>query len=71
VSIGAIKAYEKEYPRLSVVQLDAHADLRDSFEGTPYNHACIMRHFAGRIPTLQVGIRSYSREEAEFIRRSG
>jgi len=68
VSIGAIKAYERKYPRLSVVQLDAHADLRDSFEGTPYNHACIMRHFAGRIPTLQVGIRSYSREEAEFIR---
>ena len=68
VSIGAIRAYEKAYPRLSVVQLDAHADLRESFEGTPYNHACVMRHFAGRIPTLQVGIRSYSPEEAEFIR---
>jgi agmatinase len=68
VSIGAIKAYEKKYPRLSVVQLDAHGDLRRSFEGSEYNHACIMRHFAGRIPTLQVGIRSYCQEEAEFIR---
>ena len=67
VSIGAIRAYEKRYPKLSVVQLDAHGDLRKSFEGSEYNHACIMRHFAGRIPTLQVGIRSYCQEEAEFI----
>jgi agmatinase len=71
VSIGAIKAYEKKYPRLSVVQLDAHGDLRKSFEGSEYNHACVMRHFAGRIPTLQVGIRSYCQEEAEFIRVRG
>jgi agmatinase len=68
VSIGAIKAYEKKYPGLSVVQLDAHGDLRQSFEGSEYNHACVMRHFAGRIPTLQVGIRSYCQEEAGFIR---
>ncbi len=68
VSIGAIRAYEQKYPRLSVVQLDAHGDLRDTFEGSDHNHACIMRHFAGRIPTLQVGIRSLSKEEADFIR---
>ena len=67
VSIGAIKAYEKRYPKLSVVQFDAHGDLRKSFEGSDHNHACIMRHFAGRIPSLQLGIRSYSEEEAEFI----
>jgi N1-aminopropylagmatine ureohydrolase len=71
VSIGAIRAYEKKYPRLSVVQLDAHGDLRESFEGSPYNHACIMRHFAGRIPTLQIGIRSMSKEEGDFIREHG
>ena len=68
VSIGAIRAYEKAHPRLSIVQLDAHGDLRRSFEGSEYNHACVMRHFAGRIPTLQIGIRSMCREEAEFIR---
>lgn len=68
VSIGAIRAYEKVHPRLSVVQLDAHADLRESYEGSAYNHACIMRHFAGRIPTLQLGIRSMSKEEGDFIR---
>jgi N1-aminopropylagmatine ureohydrolase len=67
VSIGAIRAYEKRFPKMGVVQLDAHGDLRKSFEGSEYNHACIMRHFAGRIPTLQVGIRSYCQEEAEFI----
>jgi len=69
VSVGAIRAYLKAHPRLSVVQLDAHGDLRDSFEGSRYNHACIMRRVAEeRIPTLQVGIRSLSKEEAEFIR---
>jgi agmatinase len=68
VSIGAIRAYEEKYPGLSVVQLDAHGDLRNSFEGSDHNHACIMRHFAGRIPTLQVGIRSLSKEEADFIK---
>ncbi|HEU4400885.1 MAG TPA: agmatinase [Candidatus Polarisedimenticolia bacterium] len=68
VSVGAIRAYERKYPRLSVVQLDAHGDLRDSFEGSIYNHACVMRRFAGRLPTLQIGIRSLSKEEADFIR---
>lgn len=70
VSIGAIRAYEKTYPRLSVVQLDAHGDLRDTYEGSDHNHACIMRRFAGRIPTLQIGIRSMSKEEAVFIREA-
>src|SRR5213594_188303 len=46
VSVGAIRAYLKAYPRLSVVQLDAHGDLRDSYEGSSYNHACIMRRVA-------------------------
>ncbi len=68
VSIGAIRAYEKKYPKLSVVQLDAHGDLRKSYEGSPYNHACVMSHFAGRIPTLQVGIRSMSKEEGDWVR---
>lgn len=70
VSIGAIRAYEAKHPRLSIVQLDAHGDLRDTFEGTPYNHACIMRRFAGRVPTLQVGIRSICKEERDFIREA-
>jgi agmatinase len=52
------------------VQLDAHADLRDSFEGTPYSHASAMRRVIdnGGGPVLQLGIRSLSVDEAEFIK---
>lgn len=52
------------------VQLDAHADLRDEYEGTPYSHASAMRRVIdnGGGPVLQLGIRSLSSDEAEFIR---
>lgn len=54
---------------LGVVQLDAHADLRDSFEGTPWSHASVLRRIVEEgLPTLGVGIRSLSRPEAELIR---
>ncbi|MEK7283894.1 MAG: agmatinase [Acidobacteriota bacterium] len=68
VAVGAIMAYHKKHPRLSVIQLDAHGDLRSTYEGSEFNHACAMHHFAGRLPTLQVGIRSISREERDLIR---
>lgn len=71
VSIGAMRAYEKAFPGMSIVQLDAHGDLRRSFEGSAYNHACVMSHFAGRLPTLQIGIRSMCREEGELARDKG
>ena len=56
----------------SVLQLDAHADLRPSYEGTPHSHACIMArvHELG-LPFVQVGIRSLSAEERAFLRRTG
>jgi agmatinase len=52
------------------VQIDAHADLRDEYEGTPHSHACAMRRVldAGAGPLLQLGIRSLSVDEAEFMR---
>jgi agmatinase len=59
VSIGVIKSYAKYYRNLSVLHLDAHADSRDSYEGTPYNHACVIaraREFTKNI--VSVGIRS-------------
>src|SRR5207247_11039239 len=68
VAVGAIKAYHKKYPKLSVIQFDAHGDLRATYEGSEFSHACAMYHFAGRLPTLQVGIRSISREERDLIR---
>lgn len=72
VSVGAIRAYHKKHPRMSVVQLDAHGDLRHSFEGSIYNHACVMRRVVDAgLPTLQVGIRSICKEEADLIRDKG
>ena len=54
---------------LSVLQIDAHADLRDSYMGTPHNHACAMRRTLEYAPVTQVGIRSLSTEEAEAAPR--
>jgi agmatinase len=71
VAVGAMFAYRRKYPRLSIIQLDAHGDLRESYEGSAYNHACAMYPFAGAVPTLQIGIRSMSREEAVLIREKG
>jgi N1-aminopropylagmatine ureohydrolase len=59
-----VAATAAKHPGLSVLQIDAHADLRDSFMGTPHNHACAMRRTLEFAPTTQVGIRSLSPEEA-------
>ena len=59
VSVGVIKAYARRYKDLSILHLDAHADSRDSYEGSPYNHACVIarvREFTENI--VSVGIRS-------------
>jgi agmatinase len=62
-----VAAVAAQHPGLSVLQIDAHADLRDSFMGTPHNHACAMRRVIEHAPTTQVGIRSLSPEEAAAI----
>ena len=62
-----VAAVAEKHPGLSVLQLDAHADLRESFMGTPHNHACAMRRAAEFAPLTQVGIRSLSPEEAAAI----
>jgi len=62
--VGAVAA---KYPGLSVLQIDAHADLRESFMGTPHNHACAMRRTLEFARTTQVGIRSLSPEEAAAV----
>jgi agmatinase len=58
VSIGAVQAYAERYPGMTVLQLDAHADLRDEYEGSQYNHACVMARVRELCPIVQVGIRS-------------
>jgi agmatinase len=59
-----VAAAARRYPGLGVLQIDAHADLRDSYMGTPHNHACAMRRALEVAPVTQVGIRSMSTEEA-------
>lgn len=59
-----VAALAAGYPGLSVLQIDAHADLRDTYMGTPFNHACAMRRVLEHAPATQVGIRSLSSEEA-------
>src|SRR6266850_4140935 len=59
-----VAAVAAKHPGLSVLQIDAHADLRESFMGTPHNHACAMRRTLEYARTTQVGIRSLSPEEA-------
>ncbi|MEE8471267.1 MAG: agmatinase [Dehalococcoidia bacterium] len=67
LTIGMVTAFRDRYPDLSVLQLDAHADLRDQYMGTKYSHACVMRRVWELCPFVQVGIRSMSREEHRFL----
>ncbi len=69
ITAGVVAAY-RHYQRqpFTVVQIDAHGDLRDCYEGSRYNHACVMRRVLELdVPILPVGIRSLCREEAELI----
>jgi agmatinase len=70
VSVGVIKAYAEHYKNLSVLHLDAHADSRDSYEGSRYNHACVIarvREFTRNI--CSVGIRSMDVSERSSVDR--
>lgn len=74
VSQAPIKAYLEKYPKMSVLHFDAHADLRQSYEGSIYSHASVMARvceFMNPARLVQIGIRALSPEEAEFIRTSG
>ena len=62
-----VSAAARKYPGLSVLQIDAHADMRESYMGTVHNHACAMRRSLQHASVTQVGIRSLSTEEAEVL----
>jgi agmatinase len=68
VTLGAVQAVQAAFPDLTVLQLDAHADLRESYQGTPFSHACIARRIQELCPLVQAGIRSLSEEEAIFMK---
>lgn len=68
VSIGAFRAIARRHPGVSILQLDAHSDMRDEYEGSPCNHACVMARAKELTPNItQVGIRSTAREELHNI----
>jgi len=71
VSIGSIKAHAKHFKDLTVLQLDAHADLREEYNGSKYNHACVMARTKEICPIVQVGIRSMDSSEKESMERGG
>jgi len=58
ISIGAFEAMANRYDNLTILQLDAHADLRDQYNGSRYNHACVMARAKEHAPIVQVGVRS-------------
>ena len=66
VSIGAAGAAAHSFDKLSVLQLDAHSDLRQEYEGSRYNHACAMARIREYAPVVQAGIRSMSAVELEY-----
>ena len=70
VSIGPIRAHVENHPDITVLQLDAHADLRNEYEGSGYNHACVMARVKELCQIVQVGIRSMDSSEKAALDRS-
>jgi len=74
VTQALVRAHHRSYPDLSVVQIDAHSDLRPRYQGTPYSHASVMARvcdFLDPRKIVQVGIRAQCEEEANYIRDRG
>ncbi len=67
ITAPAVAAAAKRFPHLSVLQIDAHADLRDAYQQNKWSHASAMRRVVEICPAVQVGIRAVSSEEAEII----
>ncbi len=69
ISIGAIMTSAKKFNNLSVLQLDAHSDLRPDYNGSPYNHACALHWASKNTNLVQVGIRSMDIVEKPFVKK--
>ncbi len=67
VTLGALRALKEHHGHFGVLQFDAHADLRDEYQGTPFSHACVMRRAVDDLGLrlAQAGVRDFCREEAE------
>jgi agmatinase len=71
VAVGAGRAHAARHEELTFLQIDAHADLRDTYEGSPYSHACAARRLSEVGEVVQVGIRSISTEGSAHLRTLG
>jgi agmatinase len=72
VTLAAVREHLKKYPGLTVLHLDAHADMREEYENTRYGHGCVMYHVADRgAAVVSVGVRAMDSAEADFIRERG
>ena len=69
ISIGVIKSFYETIPNLTVLQLDAHADLRPDYMGSPYNHACALYDASRHTQLVQVGIRSMDQSEVAHMKQ--
>jgi len=67
VNIGSVKAHAEKYDDLTILQLDAHTDLRDEYNGSKYNHACVMARAKEVCQIVQVGVRSMDASEKDFM----
>lgn len=67
ISIGTIRAFNECFEDLTVLHIDAHSDLRESYDGTPYNHACALHEASKTTNLVQVGIRSMDAIEKTFM----
>ncbi|MBK9270500.1 MAG: agmatinase [Saprospiraceae bacterium] len=70
ISIGIMRAFKEKYPDLTVLQIDAHADLRQEYHGSKYNHACAVAEAQRDCNLLQVGIRSMDIVEKKYMEAS-
>ena len=71
MAVGPIRAHAARYQDLTVLALDAHADMRPNYLDSEYNHACTLRRALSYAPVVHVGLRSASREEHHYLRESG
>lgn len=69
VSIGIIKAFYEKFPDITILQLDAHADLRATYLGSSYNHACALYDASQKTNLIQLGIRSMDRSEKQYLNK--
>jgi len=71
VTYGFAKAFQEKYPNISILQIDAHSDLRLAYQNNPYSHASVMARIHDlNIPLVQIGIRAQCKEESDLIKTS-